>query len=144
MYKYRHFLQLANDKLSNETDLTNYKNSIAEAVDYYNTVSGKSKNKKKIIEFSVSAKEIEIISISDEALGKPNVALQVFSRYISKNGFENFVKNKLLFKGTAERILDDKNTLSEDELLLEIIKIFRKGDKIAQDKIEQFRKINED
>lgn len=141
MYKYRHILKLANDKLSNETNLSIHKNTIAKAVEHYNAVSSQAKNKKKIIDFKVSEKEIELISISDEALGKPNVALQVFSRYISKNGFEDFVRNKLLFKGTAERILEDDNALSEDELLLEIIKIFRKGDKVAQDKIEQFRKI---
>lgn len=141
MYKYKHILRLANHKMCNATDLTDYKNNIIAAVEYYNSASQYAKNSKKIVEYSIFPKYIEITSESNQSLARPNVALQLFSRYLSKNGLGNLVKNKLLFKGSAERIVE-KN-LSDEEILLELIRLFYKKDKNAQDKINQIRKIIE-
>ena len=141
MYKYKHILRLANHKLSNETNLSDYEKNIIAAVEYYNSASQHAKNSKKIIECSVYPKYIEIISESNELLARPNVALQLFSRYLSTNGLEKLIKNKLLFKGSAERIMEEK--MSDEEILLEVIGLFYKKDKNAREKIKQIRNIIE-
>lgn len=145
MYKYKHTLKLSDVQLVKDIDLTEYESIIDDAVIHYNNVSSTAKNKKQIVDFTVTPSYIEIISESTEALARPNNALQVFSRFLAeKKEFKKLIRNKLLFRGAAEKINAENENLTEDELLLEIIKIFRKGDKKAQEKIEQFRKIIED
>lgn len=141
MYKYLHKFWLKSEELFKATDLRNYKEAVEEAVDYYNEVSSRAKNTKRILSVTVNEKEIEIISESAEPLARPNLALQMFSRFLATGKLSVLVRNKALFRGSAEEITEETEQMSDDELLLEIIKIFRRNCSESQRKISLIRDV---
>ena len=143
MYRYRHKIWIANEDIASSTDLVEYQDAIYKAVKHYNDVSARARNPKKILEFKVDKRYIALISESIEPLARPNLALQVFSSFLANGELAHCVKNKALFRGEAEEVVmaDEKEKMSEDQLLLAIIKIFRGSSSENRKKIEAFRKI---
>lgn len=150
MYYYKHTLWLADEEASKTVDFgkPELQSAIEEAVEYYNEISGKARNPKKILSYKINEKQIELNSESSALLARPNLALQVFSRYLAQGKMKDLVTRKALFRGTAaeaepptDESKESSKECTDEELLLKIVKIFfRKGSEDRR-KIELFRSI---
>lgn len=144
MHTYKHKFWIANEEIFSSINLVDYKDTICEAIEHYNDVSERARNPKRIFDFNVTEKYIILMSESVEPLARPNLALQVFSSFLANGKMQSMVRNKALFRGEAKEITseDETKNMSEDELLLEIIKIFRRSASVEnRKKIEEIRKI---
>lgn len=111
MYRYSLTLWLSDESLRKSVDLTrdDYLKAIEQdGVEYYNTISKRSKNPKEITECKVDnssgASEIRITLESAAVLNIPNRALKVYSSYLANGALSDLVRYKSLFEVVLKKL----------------------------------------
>lgn len=149
-YRYQYEIKLrlaskgAKEGENNEKEkwLDNYANIFFQAADYFNDVSQRAKIKKEMIITEVSKDSISVILNSETSLTTPTLALQAFSRYVAKNETTaHLVKNKALFRGEIKGVKQEEKTMSDAELLKELIDIVVSGRKEQKQVLEEVKDI---
>ncbi|MDD4296940.1 MAG: hypothetical protein PHC69_08275 [Ruminiclostridium sp.] len=110
--------QLANEEKAKVVDLKDYTNEFKAAFTDFNKSGEKARNRRKIIEYSITFNTLYIKFESDVELTNPTKSFRNFSKYLIDNtDFKDFVINKRLLKGVEVKPILDEKEMSDEQML---------------------------